>query len=341
MDREALRKLQLRWMLSWILIPVGFILTYYAVKIGFVEVDLIFTILLVWTVVRLIRLRKFITGKIRLYKPDQSLWFYRMSLDQQRGFLTAGQWLSVFAFFFLWIGVGSFLVAVIMMIMGMSNYTIKKRRMKAHLEVDEASLYRLYDLRIIPTQEHITALYKDFSYWTELPEQSNVMALTADRLIIARLVSGRMAERYELPLREIAGIAEINVLFIGKVVAIKMTNHAVIRFALKGRSNEDSPEVFLSTLVDLLDHPPLFERPNPVELYEPHTEDVSPLDSPPREQPLDPSLDLPASTQSGEPVEPEIADPPRPQQPIEVEGEAPSKDSNTKPLEGPRRWLDF
>lgn len=93
--------------------------------------------------------------------------------------------------------------------------------------------------------------------------------------------------------------------------------------------------------MDLLDHPPLFERPNPVELYEPHTEDVSPLESPPREQPLDPSLDLPASTQSGEPVEPEIADPPRPQQPIEVEGEAPSKDSNTKPLEGPRRWLDF
>lgn len=341
MDREALRKLHIRWMLGWILIPLCGILAYYAATFGYEEADLIFSIFLVWAVVRLIRLRKFLSGKIRSYNPDQSLWFYRMNLDQQRGFLTAGQWLSVMAFFFLWIGVGSFMLAVMVMIMGMSNYTIKKRRMKVHLEVDEASLYRLYDLGIIPTREYITALYKDFSYWTEVPVQSNIMALTADRLIVARLVSGRMAERYELPLREIAGIAETNMFFIGKVMAIKMTNHAVIRFALSGRSNDDSPEVFLSALVGLLDHPTHFESPMPVERFEPRTEDESLLDSLPREQPANPPLEIPASAQPGESDEPGIADLSRPQLPVEDEKATPNKDSDVKAPEGPRRWLDF
>lgn len=214
----------------------------------------------------LYKIQQQLNGAVTPYRPGKGFWYYRMSAQSKRTYITAGQWLL-------------FLILMISYMTGYGNgYTVTtgiggiialwaiKRRIKLHTEIDDPTLFELEELGIIEEGEMITVLYKDFEEWADVPEGSKVLALTPDRLIVIRMASPESGSRHEIRLKEVAGLGLAGEGRDGKAIIINigLANGMVARLLLKGQSSQDSPEQFIHALLMALDRVYLQPAASPV-----------------------------------------------------------------------------
>lgn len=213
-------------------------------------------LLLVASVFAIIKSNKLIRGTLAPYRPGKGFWYYRMSAQSKRAYITSGQWVLVLLLIGSWMldylngytavtAVGGIIALQVLV----------KRRIKLHTEVDDASLFELEELGIIQEGEAVTSLYKDFEEWSKVPENAKVLALTPDRLIVIIMASPEAGTSYEIRLREISGLNIINEGKYGQgfIISLRLADETVINLLLEGESQQDSPEQFIQALLNGLD----------------------------------------------------------------------------------------
>lgn len=213
-------------------------------------------LLLVASVFAIIKANKLIRGTLAPFRPGKGFWYYRMSAQSKRAYITVGQCVLLLLLIGFWMldsfngytaitAVGGIVVLQVLV----------KRRIKRHTEVDEAGLSELEELGIIRQGEVITSLYKDFEKWSNVSGNAKVLALTRDRLIVIIMASAEDGARYEIRLREITGLSIVNKGKYGQgvIVTLKLADETVINLLLEGESQQDSPEQFIQTLLKGLD----------------------------------------------------------------------------------------
>lgn len=213
-------------------------------------------LLLVASVFAIVKANKLIRGTLVPYRPGKGFWYYRMSAQSKRAYITAAQCVLLLLLIGFWVmdyfngytaatAVGGIIVLQVLV----------KRRIKLHTEVDEASLLELEELGIIRQGEVITSLYKDFEKWSSLSGNAKVLALTPERLIVIIMASAQAGARYEIRLREITGLSIISEGKYGQgvIVTLKLADDTVINLRLEGESQQDSPEQFIQALLKGLD----------------------------------------------------------------------------------------
>lgn len=195
-------------------------------------------------------------GSGKTYKPGQGYWYYRLTPQRKRTYLTVGQGVLVLLALISWMLGFTPIYATAIAVGGIiAIQVLVKRRIRQYTQADEASLSELAELGIIEPGEHITAFYKDFESWTAAPKDAKIMALTAERLIIVVMVSLKAGNRYELRLSEIEGLSILSVgdFGMGFFLTLRMADDTVVRFLLEGSSWQDSPEQFIQVLLQSLD----------------------------------------------------------------------------------------
>lgn len=265
-NMEVVKKMKGKRVLLWFGFVVWIPALYFALLEGEWAMALIGLLLLVANIIALTKVHQQIHGAMTPYIPGKGFWYYRMSAQSKRTYNTAGQWLL-------------FLILMISYMTGYGNgYTVTtciggiialwaiKRRIKLHTEIDDATLFELEELGIIEEGEMITALYKDFEDWADVPEGSKVLALTPDRLIVIRMASPESGSRHEIRLKEVARLGLASEGRDGKaiIITIGLANGMVARLLLKGQSSQDSPEQFIHALLLALDRVYLQPAASPV-----------------------------------------------------------------------------
>ncbi|WP_334076863.1 hypothetical protein [Paenibacillus sanfengchensis] len=213
-------------------------------------------LILVASVFALIKMNQQIQGTLAPYRPGKGFWYYRMSAQSKRTYITVGQWVLFLLLIGSWMMDYFNGYTVVTAIGGIiALQVLVKRRIQLHTEIDDASLFELEELGIIQEGELITSLYKDFEDWSKVSEGAKVLALTPDRLIVIVMASPEVGTRYELRLREIVGLSIIGEGKYGQgvIVTLRLADETVINLLLEGESQQDSPEQFIQSLLRGLD----------------------------------------------------------------------------------------
>lgn len=255
-DKEVIGKIKFkRGFIGFLGIPMWFLGAIFALSEGEWLTFILLLLAIVASVFALMKFNRQIQGILDSYKPGKGFWYYRMSAQNKRTYLTVAQWLLFLMVFIFWMMDYLNGYAGSIAIGGIFASQVMKRRIRLHTPIDDASLFELEELGIIEEGEIITALYKDFDEWSKVSENAKVLALTPDRLIVIIMASSEAGERYEIRLREVVGLS-INgegKYGQGVIVMLKLVDGTVIRFFLEGESHQDSPEQFIQALLTDLD----------------------------------------------------------------------------------------
>jgi hypothetical protein len=257
MEREAIKDLKSKYAIVWFgflfFIPIMLIM----LGIGEIWAGLLagaFSLACLWAI---IQFRKLIRGNISLYQPGKGFWFYRLSPQHKKNYLTVSQWVFfLLAVVFLYFDLGSSVYGAVMLIGGIFYFQFRtKKRIKLHMSVDEVTLFELQEIGIVKEEESVTGLYKDFETWTKVHLNAKILVLTEDQLVIVRMITPEIGDRYDVPLREIAGlhVASNGRYGQGLILTIRLSDDSSIRLSLLGNTAQDSPEQFMFELLNTLD----------------------------------------------------------------------------------------
>ncbi|MDU5948610.1 MAG: hypothetical protein E6Z15_16350, partial [Paenibacillus macerans] len=256
MDKEAIKKLKSRYILLWTGSVLCAILTIFLLVMGEVLLGMLLGALIIVVVPAMIMYSKLLKGDIRPYVPRKGFWYYRLSPQNKITYLSVSQLVFFLLLIVFWLfDLGTWYATFTALGGIVYIQFVIKRRIKLHTPVDDASLFELEELGIIASEESVVGLYKDFTSWSDVHEGAKIVVLTPDHLILIRMVTPEEGERYELRLKEIAG------LFImadgrygqGMILTFRMANETSIRLTLLGESAQDSPEQFIYALLNSLD----------------------------------------------------------------------------------------
>ncbi|WP_339818417.1 hypothetical protein MKZ15_22730 [Paenibacillus sp. FSL R7-0216] len=270
MEKEALKQLKSKYAILWFGNLLCTFLMLLLLAMGEVWLGLMcgaFVLICIWPT---IMYGKQLKGNIPLYRTGKGFWYYRLSPQHKKTYLTVSQWVFFFLAVVFWIlDLGSSVYGTSTLIGGILYIQFKtKKRIKLHTSVDDVTLYELLELGIVKAEEFVTGLYKDFETWTKVHPNAKILAMTEDRLIIVRMITPEIGDRYDVPLREIAGVYVISNGRYGQglILTIRLSNDSSIRLSLLGNTVQDSPEQFMYEFLNTLDHAKLGtgNKPTPI-----------------------------------------------------------------------------
>jgi hypothetical protein len=256
MDQQALRQMRGKKMASWF----GILFFGLVAIIGFADgeglMGFLGAVMTILSLAALIIIRRQINVTLTPYRPGKGYWYYRMSPRSKKIYLTAGQWVLILLLLLFWrAGYFNWYMAFSALFGIYYIQAVVKRRIRLHTDIDDASLFELEELGIIEPDEPVIGLYKDFALWSEVPADAKVLVLTPDRLIVIHMTSPESGERYEIRLKEIAGLGVIasGKQGQGMIITLGLADETVIRLSLVGESYQDSPEQFFQAFLRALD----------------------------------------------------------------------------------------
>ncbi|MGG0824779.1 hypothetical protein ABE099_18090 [Paenibacillus turicensis] len=190
------------------------------------------------------------------YIPGKGFRFYRMTKEQKLKYFTYTIWGGLIYLAFSWIYNGHIprnFIYMLSLLFFFHYYT--KSRIKAHVQIDDALLYELEELNIIKSQEHVEAIYKDFSTWSSVNSGEKIILVTNKNLVCLIMENRENAVRIDIPLREInrLGIVGYGSRGKGLIFAIGTRDGKNVRIKFEGNSRIDSPEEFTRYFLNTLD----------------------------------------------------------------------------------------
>lgn len=145
------------------------------------------------------------------------------------------------------------------LIAGLLGLQVMKTRIKIHTMIDDASLFELEERGIITPADLVKSLYKDFNSWAELKPNAKLLLLTQDRLISIIFNNADEVVRNECSLSRITKLGfstfqtSESATGSGTLLFIGTVDNDIFRIKLLGSSYQDSPEIFISQLIKILD----------------------------------------------------------------------------------------